>query len=664
MIGCTVPLRRVRKHLFVSAVLAVITSSPLFAAKPESVPDWVRTAATQKLPTYSPETNAAILLDDTTYSVSPDGSAVEHYRSVIKILRPQGRDEAIVYVPFDHDTKILSLHVWSIGPDGHEYEVKDKEIAEFGYPGQGNLFEDIKFKAARAPGRDPGGIVAYEYEQRVLPYLTEKTWHFQSDTPRLHQVFTLELPPGYTYGTVWTHHEQAKVIDLEHQRWRWEMNDTPAIELQHVQMRPSEMALAGRMTVHYAPPGATAAIQGSWQGIGEWYQTLSKDRLLPTPEIAAKAKELTAGKTDFYDKTEAIAEFVQKQVRYFVIEMGIGGYQPHFAGDIFRNRYGDCKDKATLLSAMLSAVDIHAALVMVDTRRGVIDPDAPSIVGNHMIAGIEIPKGYTSPKLRSVVTAKTGRQYLIFDPTWEKTAFGQLEHNLQGSYGVLMEGSDSQVIKFPLLAPELNTIRRTASFALQPDGSLKGTVTEKRFGDVSERRRALYTSGDAKEQSDSLDHLLEQDFTTFKVSDVKVENAEALNKDLTTTFSLNADRFGKVMGPLLMVRPRVLGSEGLYAEHKTRRIPIDLRETMQATDDYDIELPPGYAVDEIPEPVKVDMGFAAYESSSHVKDNVLHYSRTYTVREVTLSPDRYSDLQKLAGVIAADEQSSAVLKKK
>jgi transglutaminase-like putative cysteine protease len=162
-------------------------------------------------------------------------------------------------------------------------------------------------------------------------------------------------------------------------------------------MRPSEMALAGRMTLHYSPPGTSAASQGTWQGIGEWYQTLSKDRLVATPEIIAKAKELAAGKTDFYDRTEAIAEFVQKQVRYFVIEMGIGGYQPHFAGDIFRNRYGDCKDKATLLSAMLSAVDIHAALVMVDSHRGVIDPDAPSIVGNHMIAAIEIPKGYSSP---------------------------------------------------------------------------------------------------------------------------------------------------------------------------------------------------------------------------------------------------------------------------
>jgi hypothetical protein len=280
-----------------------------------------------------------------------------------------------------------------------------------------------------------------------------------------------------------------------------------------------------------------------------------------------------------------------------------------------------------------------------------------------MIAAIEIPKGYNSPKLRSVITAKTGRQYLIFDPTWDKTAFGQLEHNLQGGYGVLMEGHDSQVIEFPVLSPELNTIRRTASFQLQPDGDLTGTVTEKRFGDLSERRRSLYITGDAKEQSDYLDHVLGSDFTTFTVSAFKVQNADALNKDLTTSYSLTADRFGKAMGPLLMVRPRVLGSDELEADRKERHVPINLGETMQEQDDYSITLPAGYAVDEIPDPVKLDLGFASYESSSNVKDNVLHYTRTYTVREVTLPADRYTDVQKLSGVIAADEQSRAVLKK-
>jgi hypothetical protein len=645
------------------AFLFSLSTTSVLASKPDSVPDWVRAAAQQKLPEYPPETNAVVLLEDTTYTVAPDGSATEHYRQVVKILRPQGRNTGVVAVPFDKDSKILSMHVWSIGPDGHEYAVKDNELVEYGYPGQGNFFIDLKVRAANAPGRDPGGIVAYEYEQRSHPYLTEKTWFFQSDIPHLNQSFTLELPPGFTHGTVWAHSKEVTATDLEHQRWRWEIKETPPIDLAHVLLRPSERSLAGRMTVHYTGPGIPAPTEGNWQSIGEWYQNLSHDRLVATPEIESKAKELVGDKTDFYDKTEAIAEFVQKQVRYFVIEMGIGGYQPHYAADIFRNRYGDCKDKATLLTAMLSTVGIHGALVMVDSRRGVIDPDAPSIVGNHMIAAIEIPKGYDSPKLHSVVTAKTGSRYLIFDPTWEKTAFGQLEHNLQGGYGVLVEGADSQLIQFPVLSPGLNTIHRTGTFQLQPDGGLQGTVTEKRFGDVSENRRALYTMGDAKEQTQFLDRVLGEDFTNFTVSDVKVQNVESLNKDLTTSYSLAADRYGKKMGPLLMIRPRVLGSEGLEADRKPRHVPINLSETLQEQDDYTINLPPGYVVDEIPDPVKLDLGFASYESSSSVKDNVLHYTRTYTVREVTLPADKYSDVQKLSGVIAADEQQNAVLKK-
>jgi Domain of Unknown Function with PDB structure (DUF3857)/Transglutaminase-like superfamily len=651
-------------YFFALVLLTFLTVAPAFAFKSDSVPDWVRAASQQKLPQYSAETNAVVLLDDTTYTVAPNGTAIEHHRHVLKILRPQGRREGIVGVNFDKDTKILSMHVWSIGPDGHEYEVKDKEMTEQGY-GEGNFFVDDKVRVASPPARDPGSIVAYEYEQRCHPYLTETTWFFQDNLPHVNQSFTLELPPNFTYGTVWAHAKPTPPIDLEQQRYRWVMNDTPAIDLKDVRLRPAAFSLEGRMTVHYAGPTIATPTEGTWKGIGEWYQSISKDRLVATPEIAAKAAELTSGKTDFYDKTEAIAEFVQKQVRYFVVEMGIGGYQPHPAADIFRNRYGDCKDKATLLTAMLSTVGIHGALVMVDHRRGVVDPDAPSIVGDHMIAAIEIPKAYTSTKLRSVVTAKTGRQYLIFDPTWEKTAFGQLEHNLQGGYGVLMEGPDSQVIQFPVLSPDLNTIRRTASFQLQPDGSLKGTVTEKRFGDVSEDNRSLYSMADAKQQSEYRDHILGQDFTTFTVTDVKVQNVEALNKDLTTTYSISADRFAKTTGPLLMVRPRVLGSEDLYADHKERHgnIPVNLDQTLKAVDDYTIALPAGYAVDEIPDPVKLDLGFASYESSSSVKDNVLHYTRTYTVREVTLPADKYPEVQKLAGVIAADEQRNAVLKK-
>jgi hypothetical protein len=634
-------------RLSVCLVFLVAGSLPAYASK-DSVPDWVRAAAAAPLKTYSPETSAVVLLDETTLTVGADGRAVEHRR---------------------HVAKILSLHVWSIGADGHEYQMKDSEMGEIGYPGQGNFFEDLRMRVANPPGRDPGGVIAYEYEQKREPYLHEATWTFQDDVPRVSQSFTLELPAGYTYGTTWAHagerKDREKAVDLEHERFRWEMPETPAIDLERVPMHPSMAALAGRMTVHYGPAGASggAAPVESWQALGEWFDGLSRDRLVATPEIAAKAKELTAGKTDFYEQAEAIGEFVQGRIRYFVIEMGVGGFQPHPAGDIFKNGYGDCKDKATLLSAMLSSVGIHAALMMVDHRRGVVDPAAPSLFGDHMIAAIEVPKGYQNAKLRSVVTAKSGRRYLIFDPTWEKTAFGQLEHNLQGGYGLLLEGPATEIVELPVLSPELNTVRRTASFQLAADGSLKGQVKETRFGDLSETERTVYTQGDAKEQSSYLHEALGRDLTSFEVKDVKVENASALNKDLTMSYELTAERFGRTMGPLLMVRPRVYGDEGMEIDRKTRRVPVDLRSTREMRDDFTIELPAGYGVDELPEPVKVDVGFAAYESRTELKGTTLHYTRTYTVREVSVPAERYGDVQKLAMAIEGDEQSRAVFKK-
>jgi hypothetical protein len=645
------------------SVLLLSLAPPAFA-KNDTIPDWVRTAAAQPVPHYPAETNAVVLLDDVTYTVAPDGRAVEHHRHVVKILRPQGRDEATIHVGFDKDTKILSMNVWSIGPDGHEYAMKDKDFSDVGYGDEDIAFEDDRYRVAHASGGDPGGVIAYEFEQRSRPFLTEKTWFFQGDIPHLSQSFTLQLPPGYTYGTVWAHHSPTQAADLEGQGWRWEMKDVPAIDLDRVPLSPSPESLAARMTVHYSGPGLPASTDGTWKSVGQWYDALFRNRLAPSPELTAKAQELTAGKTDFYDKTEAIAEFVQKQIRYVAIEVGIGGYQPHLAADIFRNRYGDCKDKAALLAAMLATVDIHATAVVVDSERGVVNPDAPSIVSDHVIAAIEVPATYKSPRLHSLVAAQSGRQYLIFDPTSEKTAFGQLEHELQGGYGILIEGAGSQLIQLPTLDPVLNTIHRTADFHLDADGVLKGNVTEKRFGDLSEIRRDVFANGDVKQQTEFLDHVLENDFTVFSATNVKVENVNSLNQDFTLSYSLSADRYAKTMGPLLMVRTRVLGDLDLATDHKPRTVPINLDETMQATDEYSIEIPDGYSVDEIPDPVKLDLGFAAYQSAIEVKGNALHYTRTYTVRQITLPPDRYPDVQKLASTIAADEASSAILKKK
>jgi hypothetical protein len=630
----------------------------------DSVPDWVRAEAKQPLPKLPVKTKAVVLLDEETFTVGSDGRATEHVRYVVKILRPQGREDAYPFVTFDKDRKLLSMHVWSIDPNGKEYAVKDNQLLELGHPGEGGeLYDDEKAKYAEPPGRDPGGIVAYEYERRERPYVAETSWFFQDDTPRIHQSFTLVLPAGYSYTTSWANHAPIKAIDHEDHRYRWEMNDESAIDLEEVPMSPSSSSLAGRITIHYAGPGLAEPQESTWRGIGEWYEGLAHDREAPTPEIIAKAQELVAGKTDFYEKAEAIGDFVQQKIRYFVIEMGIGGYQPHPAGEIFKGRYGDCKDKATLLAAMLSSVGLHSDIVLVDTRRGFVNPDAPSIMGDHAIAAIEIPAGYDSPKLHSVVKADSGKRYLIFDPTWEKTPFGQVENDLQGSYGVLVEGAQSQLVRIPVMDPELNTVSRSAHFAVNADGGIKGKVMDKRFGDFADRRRREYMSEDEKKQAEFLQRVAGRDLMAVTLSGIKVKNLDTISKDLTTEFDVQSSHYATAVGPLLMLRPRVMGSYEMHVDRKPREFAIDLEETMQGNDEFDIDLPEGYVVDELPDPVKADFGFASYQSSSVVHGRTLHYSRTYTLREVTLPAGKYAEVQKLAALIGSDEQSQVVLKK-
>ncbi|MGI8771240.1 MAG: DUF3857 domain-containing transglutaminase family protein [Acidobacteriaceae bacterium] len=656
-------MRKAIRRLALAAVCAcsVVWSAAAYAGS-AAAPDWVKQAAAQTLPAYPADTRAVVLLEETTLTVEPDGRAVEHVRRVVKILRPQGRGYGEIYVPFSASTRVNYLHVWSIGPDGHEYALKDNEIGEEGTAGWGILYQDLRVKIAEAPGRDPNAVIAYEYEQKVPPYIFEDTWDIQESIPKLHERYILELPPGWEYKSSWHRHAPVEP-SASGSRYQWELRDVAAVDLRDVPAAPAAKAMRARAVISYFG-GGRPRVSGDWRAIGEWYQQLAQERAKSSPEVAAKAAELVAGKTDFADKAQAIGEYVQQHIRYVAIEIGIGGLQPHAATDIFRSRSGDCKDKATLLAAMLSSVGIRSTWVLVDTERGFMTPEAPSVDGDHVIAAIELPAGYRSDRLHSVVTAKDGKRFLIFDPTWEYTPFGTLEWNLQGSYGVLVDGEDSQLVALPQLTPDLNTIVRTAHFALHDDGSLTGDVTERESGDIATYWRSLYQMGSEKDQRQEMQRTLGRDLGSFTLGTDHVENTTVLTKDFVQQYAVTVPLYARQSGSLLLLRPRVLGTDSMLLDHKERHYPVELGATKTVKDEFDVELPAGYAVDELPDPVKVDAGFASYQSKTEVRGDTLHYSREYVVRELELAPEKYAALQQFVGEIEQDERAQAVLKKK
>jgi transglutaminase-like putative cysteine protease len=103
----------------------------------------------------------------------------------------------------------------------------------------------------------------------------------------------------------------------------------------------------------------------TWEDVGRWYAGLIRDREQPTAEVRTKALDLVRGLTSDSAKVRALYDFVSREFRYVSLSFGIGRYQPHAAAEVLANRYGDCKDKHTLLAALLAAIGIraHPALI-------------------------------------------------------------------------------------------------------------------------------------------------------------------------------------------------------------------------------------------------------------------------------------------------------------
>jgi transglutaminase-like putative cysteine protease len=657
-----------RRGSFVLALFLSLAPAAAHASQP--FPDWVTQAATTSLlPAEVHDAKAAILLDDTLLTVDPGGKTIIRRRMVVKILRPHGREYATPIAWFRSDRKLLSFHVWSIGTDGHQYTVSDKDIIEVGAREWGILYDDVRYKTVSVPGADPGAVVAYEYTQEGPIYSGVNDWEFQGEIPHLHSVFEADLPAGWQHRAVWCRHAAADPVEVAPNHWRWELTNVPAVHLEDVPLAPADDALTGRMALHYAAGDlgevarGTADADALWARIGEWYTGLAAPRSEAPAEIAGASRQLASPDADFMLRIQKVAEFLQQNIRYVGIEIGIGGYIPHPAADVFRNHYGDCKDKATLLIAMLDAVGVRATWVMVDTQRGVVDPHTPSLVGNHMIAAIEIPKGYDNSLLKAVVTAKTGKRYLIFDPTNEYVPIGLLPTYLQGGYGILMAGADSQAIALPALQPDTNTVQHTAQFELDADGAIKGDVTVSRFGPSSSHLRHFLVMSSDKEKRENLEQSLRHDFSEFDLGPEKIENPRNLDQQLILHYDVTAKSYAKNAGGLLLVRPRILGTDVTPLRDGPRKYPIEFESTGDWRDTFDVKIPAGYTVDEIPDPVHLDTDFASYKSEVKVDGNMLHYSREYVVKKLDLDAGKYAELQTFEGEINTDENRSAVLKK-
>ena len=188
-------------------------------------------------------------------------------------------------------------------------------------------------------------------------------------------------------------------------------------------------------------------------------------------------------------------------------------------------------------------------------------------------------------------------------------------------------------------------------------------MTETRSGDHASHERALLLEANQQERAQHLERELNQSLKGFTLESSNIEQLDQLQNNLVLTLKLAAPQYGQLRGILMLVRPRVLEEKGFEVESKPRQYAFVLGRASRETDSYEIDLPQGYTVDDVPDPVKLDMGFASYQSKIEVAGSKLRYWREYIVRDLRISSDRVADLRKLEGTIGADENAMVILRR-
>ncbi|MGA8866299.1 MAG: tetratricopeptide repeat protein, partial [Candidatus Sulfotelmatobacter sp.] len=376
----------------------------------------------------------------------------------------------------------------------------------------------------------------------------------------------------------------------------------------------------------------------SWEEVGLWYAGLEKDRRTPSPDVRAKAEELTRGLTTDLDKTEALYDFVAKNFRYVSLSLGQSRYQPHAAGDVLHNQYGDCKDKHTLLAALLEVEGLHASSVLINSSRK-LDPDVPSPGQfDHIITLLPL-----------------GKDDVWMDTTAEVAPFRLLAFSLRNKLALIIpEGGTPHLGETPADPPMPDSEISEIDGKVNEIGKLEAHVHYTFRGDEELLLRSIFRRVPEAQWQHVVENVnvgMGGDITNLKISD-----PAATREPFTMSYDVAKPNFldwskkkSEISLPLCQFSLPDTGDDDDAADAE----PLKLGPKAEYVYRITLQLPEKYKAS-APLPFSLKRDYAEYAATYKLEGAVFTASRTLTLRQEELPAARASDYQAFRSTVSQD----------
>jgi len=619
----------------VIVLLAFTFAIPLAHAQAASKPDIK--------PDYSKE---AFVVEQTSTRIvfENDGTSTREQTARVRIQSDAGLQRyGLLTFSYQGSTESMDIdYVRVRKPDGSVVPTPAENTQDMAaeITRQAPFYSDLREKHVAVKGLSVGDVLEFQsHWLGTKPLAPGQFWYaynFSRDGIILQEQLQISVPRDRPVK--WNSPEVKPAITQETARrvftWTTSQLEHKSSEDQKAEQE-TKLYQAARGTF----PAADVQISSfqTWEEVGQWYGSLQQERVKPTPEIRAKAAELTKGMSDDNAKLHAIYKYVSTNFRYIGIAFGIGRYQPHTAAEVLSNQYGDCKDKYTLFASLLDAAGIKAY---------------PALISSSHEIDVEVPSPGQFDHVIGAVPQGSGFQW--FDTTIEVAPFAYLLTQLRDKRAlVIADGKPPALVTTPADPPSKASQTFKITAKLDDTGTLEGKIERTVQGDDNEvLLRTAFRRVPMPQWKDLVQQISYGSGFAGDVSEVTASSPEKTDEPFHFAYTYKRKDYPnwserKVSSP---IPPLLARASDTKPSH-----PVFLAEAGQIQYESRVELPKGYSPD-LPGAVDLKQDFADYHASYTVKDGVLITERHFVVklREVPLS--EYDAYKKFAKAVSDDHE--------
>lgn len=465
-----------------------------------------------------------------------------------------------------------------------------------------------------------------------------------------HAVFEVEAPveSGIRYKLVNTSLEPVKESDGSKTVYRWELRNLAAYQAE----KHCGSAYNYESAVLIAPVKFQlddyAGDMSSWKNYGTWVNELYAKTTGLSEEKKTFYRELVKGTQSDEEKARTLYRYLQDNMRYVSIQLGIGGWQPFPASFVDEMKYGDCKALSNFLRSALDAVHIKSNILIIQgsmAPRKVYE-EFPDHYFNHVILCIPHPTDTT-----------------WLECTSSTLPFGELGPFTENRKAMLITDSGGVLVNTPRSNYKNNTENFTSLVEIDTEGGAKASTVWTTTGET--RDDLINRFNDLKDDERKTFFIRENGWK--QPDQIMISSAGKRDNPYRVTANMEYEKISAFKaGSKYFLAPRlydIFNDDIPEKEKRTRDYYFSF--PYQSTDTTTFVLPPGFSVENIPVEKTVEKSFAFFhcKSTLNAAGHTLTVVTQLQVKEMVIKAANYSQLLDFKAQVNSSVNEKIVLRK-